>query len=99
MHVNMKLLVQSFGHCSQLMTAEAQEKRPGDVFLWTRSLHYISVAAMSSHHKHQNHWTLVDVVCVDACSFPEPTPDIHKEKKGILNKTTKQQGHVFTEML
>lgn len=39
---------------------------------------------LSSHHKHQDHGALVDIVCVYACSLPKPTPDIHEEKKGTL---------------
>lgn len=36
---------------------------------------------MPSHHEHQNHGTLVDVVCVYTRSLPKPAPDIRKEKR------------------
>lgn len=32
-----------------------------------------------SYHQHQDHGTLVDVVCVDASSLPEPAPETSAE--------------------
>lgn len=42
-----------------------------------------------TYHQHQDHGTLIDVVCVDAGPFPKPAPEFQRFEKtfSVIQKT------------